>query len=165
MSEDQKMAAPAAGAEGAGPATEQASVEHLVRDIVRHNISLDYDACGEYSVNSPSCKKIKENWRKTLASNPELIYTIADIYAAFHGGDNELREVLRAQVVLMLATWLQRVAKLDAELEEMIGYAYGVLHQHGVLLDVPDELEELEWYIFADWMSIHHTIQFVIDKL
>ena len=127
-------------------------------------INLDYDACGEYGVNSASCRKVKENWRETLTRNPGLIRTIAEIYAEFHGGtDEEIREVLKAQVELLLAVWLQRSGsvRLGAELEEIVNNAYNVLRQRGILLDVPDDLEELERRIFIDWTSILHTLQYV----
>lgn len=125
-------------------------------------LNMDYDACGEYGTESVSCSKVKENWREMLLSHTDLIHTIAEIYAEFHGDDDKLREVLKAQVELLLATWLKRVAKLSADvaskLEEMISDAYSVLYQHGVLLDVPCNLEELESRIFAFWTSVLHTL-------
>lgn len=161
------MAADAAGAWGS-PATEQAPVEQLVRDIVGHNISLDYDACGNYDIDSPSCERVKENWRDILMKNPELIHKIAEIYAEFHSTNEELREVLKAQVVLLLATWLMRTGDIAGKRLEnkLINYIYdarNTLDYHGVLLDVPHTLEVLEFVIFKGWMSVLHTLQYVVD--
>lgn len=132
------------------------------------NVSLDYDACGIYGADSPSCRRVVKSWREALSRDLRLISEIANVYAEFYAPDDErLREVLKAQVELMLALWLSRTAELSdkarRKLDDIIYKAYSTLQLHGVFLDVPCDVELLEHAIFFELGSVLHTLSVALS--
>ena len=124
---------------------------------IRARLPVSYDACSR-GILDPDCQKVIASWRRELIKNPELISEIAELYADRFARSEELRNVLKAQVELLLASWLARSADLDNDtadtLDALIERAYDVLHQHGILLEAPLSNDTLEYIIFATESSI-----------